>query len=131
VDRVHETPRAVADPWNTARMSAPGRDSHASSSSVIRTGLRVLSGEQVLFGLPLRGQEAKSRMENLSLATGHITPDARLSIELVDNDMPMVLIIWPQKPTSVSPKRYDEIASRAMRILANGSTELAARRRRS
>jgi hypothetical protein len=41
----------------------------------------------------------------------------------------MVLIHWPAKPTAVSPKRYDEIASRAMRILANVSTELAARRR--
>jgi hypothetical protein len=68
-------------------------------------------------------------MENLSLASGHITPDAKIDVELVDPEMPMVLIHWPEKPTRVSPKRYDEIAARAMRLLANASTELAARRR--
>jgi hypothetical protein len=69
-------------------------------------------------------------MENLSLASGHITPDAKIVVELVDPEMPMITIRWPAKPTAVSPNRYDEIASRAMRILANASTELAACRRR-
>jgi hypothetical protein len=40
------------------------------------------------------------------------------------------MIRWPVKPTPVSPRRYDEIASRAMRLLANASTELAARKAR-
>jgi hypothetical protein len=69
-------------------------------------------------------------MENLSLASGHITPDAKITVEFSDDEMPMVVINWPAKPTPVSPKRYDEIAARAMRLLASASTELAARRRR-
>jgi hypothetical protein len=69
-------------------------------------------------------------MSKIPLASGHITPADAIVVELVViEDMPMVMIIWPKKPTPVSPKRYDEIASR-MRILANGSTELAARKGR-
>ena len=67
-------------------------------------------------------------MENLSLASGHITPNAKIVVELVDDGTSMVMIHWPEKPTPVSPRRYDEIAARAMRLLANASTELAARR---
>jgi hypothetical protein len=72
-------------------------------------------------------------MKKLPLASGHVTPAAPIVVELVDiEDMPqMILITWPEKPTPVSPKRYDEIASRAMRILANASTELARQRRKS
>jgi hypothetical protein len=66
-------------------------------------------------------------MINLTLASGHITPDAPIKIELLDSGT--VVIVWPIKPTRISRQRYDEIAARAMRILANGSTELAARRR--
>jgi hypothetical protein len=62
-----------------------------------------------------------------ALAEGYITPAAKIVVELVDRDMPMVVIHWPETATLVSPKRYDEIASRAMRLLANASTELAAR----
>jgi hypothetical protein len=70
-------------------------------------------------------------MENLSLASGHITPNAKVVVELVDDDgMSMVMIRWPVKPTPVSPRRYAEIASRAMRVLADASTESAARKAR-
>jgi len=68
----------------------------------------------------------------ITLAEGDITPAAKLTVELVDTkDMPQTILIrWPVKPTLVSPRRYDEIASRAMRLLANASTELAARKAR-
>ncbi len=64
------------------------------------------------------------------LATGPITPDATLNIELVDTPhMPqVVLIVWPVKPTHVRPQAYAETASRIMRVLARASTELARKR---
>jgi hypothetical protein len=63
----------------------------------------------------------------ITLAEGDITPAAKLTVELIDTkDIPQTILIrWPVKPTPVSPKRYTEIASRAMRLLANASTELA------
>ena len=68
----------------------------------------------------------------ITLSEGHITPADKLTVELVDTkDMPQTILIrWPVKPTPVSPRRYDEIASRAMRLLANASTQLAARKAR-
>jgi hypothetical protein len=74
-------------------------------------------------------REAKSRMENLSLASGRVTQSAKITVELVADDVPMVVITFPTEPIRISPRRYDEIAARCMRILANASTELAARRR--
>jgi hypothetical protein len=67
-----------------------------------------------------------------TLSEGYITPAAKLTVELVDTkDMPQTILIrWPVKATPVSPRRYDEIASRAMRLLANASTQLAARKAR-
>jgi hypothetical protein len=42
------------------------------------------------------------------LATGPITPDATLNIELVDTPhVPqVVLIVWPVQPTHVRPQAY-------------------------
>jgi hypothetical protein len=56
------------------------------------------------------------------LAEGHVTPAAKIKVSLTDD---MVTITWPARPTRVSPRRFPEIAARAMRIIANGSTELA------
>ena len=69
----------------------------------------------------------------ITLSEGPITAATKLTVELIDTkDMPQTILIrWPVKPTPVSPKRYDEIASRAMRLLANASTELAARKARN
>ena len=69
----------------------------------------------------------------ITLSEGHITPATKLTVELIDTkDMPQTILIrWPVKPTPVSPRRHDEIASRAMRLLANASTELAARKART
>jgi hypothetical protein len=68
-------------------------------------------------------------MGNLTLASGDVTPNAKIVVELVADDVPMVLITFPTKPIRVSPRRYDELAARCMRLLASASTELAARRR--
>ena len=68
----------------------------------------------------------------ITLSEGHITPATKLTVELIDTrDMPQTNDpLASVKPTPVSPRRYDEIASRAMRLLANASTELAARKAR-
>jgi hypothetical protein len=66
-------------------------------------------------------------MSNLQLAQGQLTPAAQLTIELIDagTEHESVLITWPDKPTPVSPRRYDEIAAQATRILSNAGVELA------
>ena len=50
-----------------------------------------------------------------------------ITIELVQPDsMPTVVrIVWPNAPTITTPARYSEVASTAMRLLAEASTALA------
>jgi hypothetical protein len=36
------------------------------------------------------------------------------------------MIIWPDKPTAVSPRKYSEAIAQITRVLANCSIELAA-----
>jgi hypothetical protein len=69
------------------------------------------------------------------LASGAINQSGdTISVELVEpaDAPPAVLIRWPAAPTITTPARYNEVASTAMRLLAEGSTTLArikARRR--
>jgi hypothetical protein len=62
------------------------------------------------------------------LASGRINQSGdRLSVELVEpaDAPPAVLIRWPAAPTITTPARYNEVASAAMRLLAEASTTLA------
>jgi hypothetical protein len=61
------------------------------------------------------------------LAAGMVTASEKITVELLDNgETPqMVLIRWPVKVTPVQPGAYADAASKAMRILATASTELA------
>jgi hypothetical protein len=72
--------------------------------------------------------------KSTTLASGQITPTDHLTVELVaPDDMPAIVrIVWPAAPTITTPTRYAEVASTAMRLLAEASTTLArirARRR--
>jgi hypothetical protein len=60
------------------------------------------------------------------LASAQINHD-HLSVELIEPDgMPAVVrIVWPTAPTITTPARYTEVASTAMRLLAEASTMLA------
>jgi hypothetical protein len=66
-----------------------------------------------------------SQSSRITLAEGQIVPGAKLTVVLDDDN---VVIVWPTKPTTVGSRRYDEISSRATRVLANASIALAARR---
>ena len=62
------------------------------------------------------------------LASGPITRSGdTISIELHKPDsMPAaVRIVWPTAPTITTPARYNEVASTAMKLLAEASTTLA------
>jgi hypothetical protein len=61
------------------------------------------------------------------LPHGNITAADELSVQLVQPDsMPAVVrIVWPTAPTITTPARYLEVASTAMRLLAETSTTLA------
>ena len=50
-----------------------------------------------------------------------------ITVELIQPDsMPAVVrIVWPTAPTITTPARYLEVASTAMRLLAEASTTLA------
>ena len=50
-----------------------------------------------------------------------------LSVELVEpaDAPPAVLIRWPAAPTITTAARYNEVASTAMKLLAEASTTLA------
>jgi hypothetical protein len=63
------------------------------------------------------------------LAHGQLNQSGdQLTIQLVEPlDLPpMIRIVWPTKPTIVPPAQYNEVASTAMRLLAEASTRLAA-----
>ena len=62
------------------------------------------------------------------LASGPITRSGdTVTVELHQPDsMPAVVrIVWPTAPTIITPARYNEVASTAMRLLAEASTMLA------
>jgi hypothetical protein len=62
------------------------------------------------------------------LASGEILDGTILNIWLVQPaDKPeSVVVMWPQRPTAVSPRHYSELAATVCRLVANASTELAA-----
>jgi hypothetical protein len=62
------------------------------------------------------------------LAAGEIFNGTILSVWLVQSaDKPeSVVVMWPQRPTVVSPRHYSELAATVCRLVANASTELAA-----
>jgi hypothetical protein len=67
----------------------------------------------------------------IELASGEIVQDARISVELIPNeDRGACLIIWPRKPTPVSPAQLAGCVAAACRVLSNAVLELAARRGR-
>ena len=47
-----------------------------------------------------------------------------------NNGPERVVIMWPEKPTAVSPRKYSEVIAHITRVLANSSIELAAMRAR-
>jgi hypothetical protein len=62
------------------------------------------------------------------LASGTINQSGdTLSVELVEpaDAPPAVLIRWPAAPTITTAARYNEVASTAMKLLAEASTTLA------
>jgi hypothetical protein len=61
------------------------------------------------------------------LAPASATPITLHAVELIQPDsMPAVIcIVWPTAPTITTPARYNEVASTAMRLLAEASTMLA------
>jgi hypothetical protein len=68
------------------------------------------------------------------LSSGTINGVDRLTIELIqaDSTPAVVRIVWPTGATITTPAHYREVASAAMRLLAEASTTLArirARRR--
>jgi hypothetical protein len=67
----------------------------------------------------------------IELASGEIVQDARISVELIPSgDRAAWLIIWPRKPTTVSPAKLAGCVAATCRVLSNAVLELAARRGR-
>jgi hypothetical protein len=67
----------------------------------------------------------------IELAAGEIVEDARISVELIHSvDGAVCLIIWPRKPTAVSPAKLAGCVAATCRVLSNAVLELAARRGR-
>ena len=67
----------------------------------------------------------------IELASGEIAQDARISVELnPSEDRAACLIIWPRKPTAVSPAKLAGCVATTCRVLSNAVLELAARRGR-
>jgi hypothetical protein len=64
---------------------------------------------------------------SITLAHGPINGADTITIELIQPDsMPAVVrIVWPTAPTITTPARYLEVASAAMRLLAEAFTTLA------
>jgi hypothetical protein len=65
--------------------------------------------------------------KSTTLSAGQINGADELSVQLVQlADTPAVVrIVWPNGPTITTPARYNEVASTAMRLLAEASTMLA------
>jgi hypothetical protein len=65
------------------------------------------------------------------LASGEIVQDARISVELIPGvDSATCVIVWPRKPTPVSPAKLAGCVAATCRVLSNAVLELAARRGR-
>jgi hypothetical protein len=66
--------------------------------------------------------------QRTELASGEILTGTILTVWLAQPaDKPeSVVVMWPQRPTAVSPRRYSELAATVCRLVANASTELAA-----
>jgi hypothetical protein len=62
------------------------------------------------------------------LASGEIVDGTILSVWLVQSadKIESVVVMWPQRPTPISPRHYSELAATVCRLVANASTELAA-----
>jgi hypothetical protein len=62
------------------------------------------------------------------LASGQILDGVILNIWLVQpaGKPESVVVMWPQRPTAISPCHYSELAATVCRLVANASTELAA-----
>ena len=69
-------------------------------------------------------------MDRTELAAGEIVGGTVLAAWLVkpDNGPERIMIIWPDKPTAVSPRKHSEAIAQITRVLANSSIELAAMR---
>jgi hypothetical protein len=62
------------------------------------------------------------------LASGEINGQTLL-VQLVDpgNGAPPVIIIkWPEKPSTCPPRSFDQLVASAMKVLSNSVVELAA-----
>jgi hypothetical protein len=62
------------------------------------------------------------------LAEGQITssPHNTITVELIElDDQARVMITWPKKTLSISPRRFPDLAASLTRLFANASTELA------
>jgi hypothetical protein len=67
-------------------------------------------------------------MDRTELAATEIIGGTWLAAWLVkpDNGPERVVIMWPEKPTAVSPRKYSEVIAQITRVLANSSIELTA-----
>ena len=61
------------------------------------------------------------------LASGQITPTDALQVELREPDQfpATILIIWPQAPSVVDPRRFGATANAVARLMATAITKLA------
>jgi hypothetical protein len=61
-----------------------------------------------------------------TLSNGSINGADSITVELIEPDAnpAVVRIVWHQQPTITPPGRYNEVASAAMRLLAEASTML-------
>jgi hypothetical protein len=62
-----------------------------------------------------------------TLASGQITSTDALRVELREPDKfpATILIIWPQAPSVVDPRRFGATANAVARLMAMASTKLA------
>ena len=62
-----------------------------------------------------------------TLASGQITPSDTLRVELREPDEfpATILIIWPQMPSVVDPRRFGASANAIARVMAMAITKLA------
>jgi hypothetical protein len=72
-------------------------------------------------------ESERSVSKKTTLSHGQINGADPITVELIQPDsMPAaVRIVWPTAPTITAPARYNEVASTAMRLLAEASTTLA------
>jgi hypothetical protein len=81
-----------------------------------------------LAGTSTGRNPAVTQSSPIVLASGQISRSGDpITVELIQPDsLPAaVRIVWPTAPTITTPARYNEVASTAMRLLAEASTMLA------